>query len=105
MGNVIIACVYAGNEALQELIAADIVAAGVDKTRLVRNVISELAILLDADNVAGILIDRFAYQTHQSFRLAGSLQAYNQFDHNNHSPCKLCLDFRKPETGTVVGFP
>ena len=42
-----------------ELIAADIVAAGVDKTRLVRNVISELAVLLDADNVAGILIDRF----------------------------------------------
>ena len=65
--NVIVAGVDARDKALEKFIGADVVAAGVDQARLIRDIIRELAFLFDDDDVALALADSLAYQADSSF--------------------------------------
>ena len=57
------------------------------------NVISELALLLDNNNVTVVALDSFLYHADQFLGLAGSLKSHNDFNHFDHAPyvCYLVL--------------
>lgn len=91
MRDVIIAGVNAANETLEEFIGADVIAAGVDKARLIGNVISQLALFLDDHDVAIAVADGLAHEINQLFCLAGALETHNKLNHFVHSPCKYLV--------------
>ena len=86
MGNIIIPGMETGDEAFQKFVAADGIAAGVDETGLIGNVVSELAILLNDDHVAVALDHGLADQADQLLRFAGPLQSHDDLNHNDHTP-------------------
>ena len=81
--NVIVASVEAGDKSLEKFVAADVVAAGVDQARLIRDIICELAFLFDDDDVALALADSLAYKADQFLRFSGALEPHNNFNHND----------------------
>ena len=72
---------HAADDAFEELIAADVVIPGVDQAGLIRDVKGELALFLDDDDVAGLLVDSRADHVHQTLGFAGPLEAHDDTQH------------------------
>lgn len=89
MGYVIVAGMKAADKALYEFIRADVIRAGLDKTSLIRNIVSKLLFLFDADYVAVFHCDSFADELDQTLCLAAALQTHDQLNHFVHSPFQL----------------
>ena len=81
VGNVVVARSESADEAFHELKGADLVVAGVDEAGLIRYVVSEIFVLLNAYDVAVFLIDGGADELHKALGLAGTFQAHEYLDH------------------------
>lgn len=86
MRDVIITGVDAADETLEELIGADVISAGIDKTGLIGDVIGELALLFDNNDVAVALVHCLAHEINQFLRLSRAFQTHNKLDHFDHAP-------------------
>ena len=89
MGYVIVAGMKTADKALYELIRADIVRAGLDKTSLIGNIEGKLLFLFNADDVAVFHSDSLTDEIDQALGLAAALQTHDQLNHFVHSPFQL----------------
>ena len=68
--DVVVACAQAADEALHKLKGAYLIVAGIDETGLVGYIKREVPILLDADDVALLLVYGLAHELDELLRLA-----------------------------------
>ena len=86
VGNVIIPGAKTADEALHELKSSYLVVAGINQSGLVGYIKREIPVLFDADDVTLLLAYGFAHELDELLRLAGPLQAHDNFDHVSHAP-------------------
>ena len=85
MGDVVVARVQAADKALQEVIALNIVMAGLHQTDLIMNVIGQLGAPLDADHIAVLAVDSGINELDHLLGLAGALDTHDHSHHSYHS--------------------
>ena len=80
--DVIIACIQAADETTELVVVIQLIFLGVNKTDMIVDIISHVAVRLDANNVAGLVLGRSVDQFDELLGLAGTLHAHNQSDHS-----------------------
>ena len=88
MGDVVVARIEAADKAAQQVVAVQFIFLGVNETNMIVDIIRQIAVGLDANHVAGLVLRRVVDQFNELLGLAGALHAHNQSDHSNHS-CQL----------------
>jgi hypothetical protein len=89
LGDVIVAGVQTADETAEQIIAVELVFLRVDQADVIMNIVSHVAVGLDANHVAGLVLRRIVDQFDELLGLAGALHAHNQSDHS-----KSLLSFR-----------
>ena len=86
VSDIIVACVQTTDKSTKKIVCVDAVLTGVNKTCGVGYIISEVLVLLDANDVAVFLSNSPYDQINKSFGFAGALQTHNKLNHFNHAP-------------------
>ena len=91
IGYIIVACMHAAEHALEQLICINAVCAGINKAGLIRNVIGELALLLNDDHIALTVFYCFTHHVNELLGLTGTLQTHQQLNHVDHAPLSFIV--------------
>ena len=82
MGNIVVAGAQAADKAAEQVVAVQLILLRVNETDMIVDIICHVAVGLNANHVAGLILRRVVDQLNEMLGLAGTLHTHNQSDHS-----------------------